>query len=140
MKNLVATIFQLENSRTEADFIQVLDTLIEWLNDSTQARLKADIERWLDHLVLPKRLPNTTLTQFITLQEMKTMLSESIDDWTTQLKVEGQADLLVRLLEDKFGSLDPDISATIHRLDDDSLFEYVKRSLTAQTLGEIIGH
>ncbi|TGO02393.1 hypothetical protein PN36_25765 [Candidatus Thiomargarita nelsonii] len=160
VKNMVAAIFRLENSRTETDFLQVIEALSEWLKDPAQERIKVEIERWLNHLVLPKRLPGVKLTELISLQEMRTMLSESVDDWAAQWKaqglqqgleqglaqglnkgrVEGQAQLLIGLLEEKFGPLDPDIHATIYRLDDESLIQCAKRTLKAQSLREVIGH
>jgi hypothetical protein len=51
----------------------------------------------------------------------------------------GQASFLLCLLEDKFGPLSPDIQATVHRLDENRLFEWFKRSLRAQTLREVVG-
>jgi hypothetical protein len=54
-------------------------------------------------------------------------------------RADGQANLLIRLLAEKFGPLNPDVQATIHHLDENRLFEGVKRSLTAQTLQEVIG-
>jgi hypothetical protein len=54
-------------------------------------------------------------------------------------RAEGHADFLIRLLEEKFGILDPDIQTTVYRLDENRLFEWVRRTLTAQTLREVIG-
>jgi len=51
----------------------------------------------------------------------------------------GRAEMLLRLLEEKFGTLDPDIQTMVYRLDDNRLFEWLKRSLTAQNLREVIG-
>ncbi len=156
VKNLVVAIFRLENSRTEADFLQVIEALTEWLKDPAQDRIKTEIERWLNHLVLPKRLPNVKLDKLISLQEMKSMLSETVDNWAIQWKtqglqeglekgrvegrVEGQAQLLIDLLEEKFGPLDPDVHTTSYRLDNQCLIDCAKRTLTAQTLREAIGH
>ncbi len=51
----------------------------------------------------------------------------------------GRAEMLLRLLEEKFGTLDPDIQTTVYRLDENHLFEWLKRSLKAESLQEVIG-
>ena len=52
---------------------------------------------------------------------------------------EGQAKMLIRLLEEKFGLVDKDTQALIYRMDENRLVECAKRSFTAPTLGEVIG-
>ena len=56
-----------------------------------------------------------------------------------ECRAEGQAHLLIRLLADKFGPVDPDTQAKIQRFDENRLFESAKRCLTAQTLHEALG-
>ncbi|HDN25524.1 MAG TPA: hypothetical protein ENG03_00205 [Thioploca sp.] len=51
----------------------------------------------------------------------------------------GQAKMVIRLLEEKFGLVDKDTQTTIYRMDENRLLECAKRSFTAPTLGEVIG-
>ena len=54
-------------------------------------------------------------------------------------RAEGQAEMLIRLLEEKFGLVDKDTQATIYRMDENRLLECAKRIFTPPTLGEVIG-
>ncbi len=51
----------------------------------------------------------------------------------------GRAEMLLLLLEEKFGTLDPDVQDTVYHLDENSSFEWLKKALTAPTLREVIG-
>jgi len=51
----------------------------------------------------------------------------------------GRAEMLLRLLEEKFGTIDPDIQDTVYHLDEKSSYEWLKRALTVPTLREVMG-
>ena len=61
----------------------------------------------------PSRLPGVSLPELGNLQEIKTMLAESVVEWTEQWKqqgmqqgkLEGEAAILERLLTKRFGTL-----------------------------------
>ncbi len=57
LKNLVAAVFRLENSRTAADIVEVVDALVEWLRDPSQTGLRRAFTVWLRRVLLPRRLP-----------------------------------------------------------------------------------
>jgi ribosomal protein L17 len=88
LKNLVAALIRLENTRSleneqaVAKAIQtVLDSLVEWLKDPEFERLRRDIVTWLLRVLLPHNVPNIPIPQVIELQEMNSMLYETIQNW-----------------------------------------------------------
>jgi hypothetical protein len=128
MHNLVAALFRLENSRDGksreavlARLREVLALLIDWLKAPQQAGLRRDFTVWLRRVLLPARIPDTPLPEVTELQEMNDMLYETVQSWYREAeakgeakgeargkakgKTEGKADLLLKLLEIKFGPL-----------------------------------
>ncbi|MDM8561506.1 Rpn family recombination-promoting nuclease/putative transposase [Candidatus Parabeggiatoa sp. HSG14] len=153
MKNLVATIIRLENTRTHdneqevADVIQpVLVSLIDLLKDSKWTPFRRDIVTWLLQASLPKNVPNTPIPEVVELQEMNTMLYETIQNWYKEAevrgkaegRVEGKAELVLNLLETKFGVLPASIRATIAHFDSETLLKCSQRLFTAKTVQEVI--
>lgn len=53
-------------------------------------------------------------------------------------RTQGRAAMLLELLEDKFGTLPPDIEQTLHAADTDQLKTWSKRVLHANTLDEVL--
>ncbi len=143
LKNVVAAVFQLEHSRTPADFIAVVKTLSEWLTAPEQQPLNEELSRWLRKVLLPKRLPDVEIEEITYLQELNTMLSTRVDDWTVHWKsegrVEGQSWLLLRLLEEKFGPLATEVQNSLSRLEEHAVLECVKRTFTANSVQEVLG-
>ncbi|BAP55356.1 putative transposase [Thioploca ingrica] len=89
LHNLVAALFRLENSRTEPDLQRVLESLIEWLAQDEQDSLRQAFIQWLKWVLLPRRLPNVAIPEVKTLQEMKTMLAETVQQWYAQAEQQG---------------------------------------------------
>jgi len=54
-------------------------------------------------------------------------------------EAKGQAKMLLRLLEKKFGTIAPAIQDTVYKLDEKSSYEWLERALTAETLREVMG-
>ncbi|EDN72676.1 hypothetical protein BGS_0952 [Beggiatoa sp. SS] len=84
----------------------------------------------------------------IELQEMNAMLRENMDLWyrTAEKKGEargntqGKAEMFLYLLADKFGHVDDKTQDIIYSLDENSLFECVKRLLQgAQSVQQVLG-
>ena len=88
-RNLVAALFQLENSRTKEDFRQVLRLLIDWLDTPEQTDLRRSITIWLRRVLLPRRMRDTPIPEIQDLQEVDTMLSERVKDWTRDWREQG---------------------------------------------------
>jgi predicted transposase/invertase (TIGR01784 family) len=96
--NLVAAIIRLENTRTEDDekaiaeaISSVLELLVDWLKEPDMSQLRRDIVTWLKRVLLPKNVPNIEIPEVIELQEMKTMLSENMQNWYQRAEAKGEA-------------------------------------------------
>ncbi len=81
LNNLVAALFQLENSRTELDIQEVLRHLLDWLKSAEQTGLRRAFTVWFNRVLLPRKLPNANFTEFNNLQEVQTMLAETVKRW-----------------------------------------------------------
>jgi predicted transposase/invertase (TIGR01784 family) len=170
LKNLVAALIRLENTRNleneqaVAKAIQtVLDSLVQWLKDPEFERLRRDMVTWLLRVLLPHNVPNIPIPQMVELQEMNSMLYETIQNWYKEAEVrgraqgeefgrqqgealgiqrgrlQGQAEILLLQLETKFGPLEPDVKVYLNHLDSKALLTCSQRLLTAQTLSDVIG-
>lgn len=90
LQNLVAALFRLEGCRTPADLRGVIRLLIDWLQDASQASLRRSLTEWLRRVLLPRRLPGVTLREVQDLQEVNSMLSERVKEWTRDWREEGR--------------------------------------------------
>lgn len=129
LKNLVAALFLLENSRTRQDITDVFLKLIDWFKAPGQESIRRTLIVWLNRVLLPNKAPNIHFAEFIDFQEGVTMLSETIDEWGKGLKAEGEAKglaeglakglakgeakLFLRLLTKRFGAVNPDLQEKI---------------------------
>jgi predicted transposase YdaD len=89
MRNLVAALFRLEQSREPEDVRQVVVLLKEWLAAPEQAALRRAFVVWLRRVLLPARLPGVALPDVNDLQEVDRMLAERVIEWTTEWKRQG---------------------------------------------------
>ncbi|SFU77190.1 hypothetical protein SAMN05216339_11155, partial [Nitrosomonas eutropha] len=120
---------------------------------------------WLKRVFLPGRMPKTSFDEIHDLQEVHSMLSERVKDWTKDWKqqgieegkqigiregrqegrlegrqegrLEGEAEFFLKLLERKFGPADEITRARIRSVDSRTLLHWGERILTAQTIEEV---
>jgi flagellar biosynthesis/type III secretory pathway protein FliH len=88
-RNLAAALFRLEKSRGPDDVQQVLAALVEWLEAPEQSSLRRAFTVWLKRVFLPGRMPGVALLELNDLQEVRSMLSERVIEWTEQWKQQG---------------------------------------------------
>lgn len=146
LKNLAAALFSLEKGRTAQTLLQTLAALIEWLDDSEQSSLRRAFTVWIKRVLLPARLPGVTLPELGNLLEIKTMLAETVVEWTQQWKqeglqegrhegkIEGGSNMLARLLTKRFGPLPDDIRIRLSSATVDQLEHWADALLDAPTL------
>jgi len=114
LRNLVAALFRLEQSRGLDQVRQVAAALLEWLRDPEQAGLRRAFGIWLSKVLLPARLPGVTIPEVMDLKEVNTMLAEHTIDWTLEWKQAGRAEgieeelqearsVLLEQIEQRFG-------------------------------------
>jgi len=141
LRNLAAALFRMENSRTPKDVERVVASLISWLEAPEQTSLRRAFTVWLKRVFLPGKMPGVEFSSINDLEEVRSMLAERVtewtEDWKRQGRQEGEAALLQRLLELRFGSLDETSQARIRRADAETLLQWGERVLTATSLGEV---
>ena len=147
LRNLVAALFRLENSRTPEAVSQVLENLIAWLTMSEQASVRRAFTVWLKRVFLPGRIPGVEIAKVHDIQEVKTMLAERVKEWTREWerqgiekgRQEGAAAVLARQVERKFGSVDEDVKKRIATAKLQDLQTWTDNILTAATIDEMFG-
>jgi len=137
LRNLTAALFRLENSRTPEDVQHVLQALIAWLQSPQQSGLRRTFTTWLKEVFLPGRMPKVKFDEIQDLQEVHSMLAERIKEWTKSWEQQGEAGLLLRLLERRFGPVDEVIRIRVRSADLQTLLTWGERILTAQTIEEV---
>ena len=145
LRNLVAALFRLENSRQMQDFRRVLSALIEWLTLPEQESLLRAFLVWVTR-VASRRLPGVVFPELHSLQEVHAMLQEHDIDWTrdwreqglAEGRVAGRTEILLRLLGRKFGPLEESQRRKVREADPDTLLEWSDRVLTAERWEDVV--
>ena len=153
LKNMVAALFQLENSRTENDIQVVLGHLLDWLNSAEQDSLRRAFTVWFNRVLMPKKMPDTHFTEFTNLQEVQTMLAETVKSWTNEARKEGleeglekglekgiekgrqeeAAKLFLLLLDSKFGPVSHELQSKIRQASPEEIEKWTKQIFNAET-------
>jgi prophage antirepressor-like protein len=149
----VADLFRIEKSR---DWLEVRSS-VHRLGQSippTEASLRQAFETWLQKVILPRfGLSQEEASATHTLEELETMLADSIDRWNREIREEGreegrregrqegrqegEARVVLRLLRLKFGPLEPETEDRVRSADADRLLEWGERVLTAESLQDV---
>src|SRR5690606_35067047 len=161
LRNLVAALFRLENSREAADVQQVLRLLIDWLQLPQQAGLRRSFTEWLRRVLLPARLPGVPIPAMQALQEVDDLLAERVQQWYREHEERGLAKgmekgmekgrqeglvegrsaearlILSRLLARRFGEMATKRLEHIKSADIDTLEKWTDRVLDATTPEDI---
>ena len=136
----------------------VLAALTEWLAAPEQHSLRRAFTVWLKRVFLPGRVRGVEFTDLNDLQEVRSMLAERVIEWTEQWKreglekgrqegllkgrqegrQEGEAALLLQLLEHRFGAIGEDLRSRVQAADPETLLRWGQRLLTAGSLGDVL--
>ena len=90
----------LETNRDRARLPALLDTLIELLRAQDDEELTDAFTTWAEQVLLPRPLRGTASAPLPRLEEVRTMLAETVREWTEQGIEQGRAEeraLLCRL-------------------------------------------
>ena len=144
----VAELFRIEKSRGWGQIRDSLHRLQQSLPPADSLRMA--FLSWLLKVILPRfGVSEEKVSEISSLEELDTMLAESIDRWNRELREkgrregrqegrqEGEALVVLRLLRLKFGPLAPEIEARVHSADADRLLEWSDRILTAESLEDV---
>ena len=142
----VADLFRIEMSR---DWFEVRSS-VHRLRQSIlpgETSLRQAFETWLRKLILPRLgLSQEEASAASSLEEIETMLADSIDRWNREIREEGRQEgrqeegtrVVLRLLRLKFGPLEPEIEERVRSADADRLLEWSERILTAESLQDVL--
>ena len=141
LRNLAAALFRLEKSRKPEDIRRVLLELREWLKTPEQASLRRAFTVWLSRVLLPRKFPDTRLSEMSDLHEVDTMLAETVQEWTKEWREEGEqkgeARMLSRQLQRRFGDTPAWARDKIAKADLPALEEWSLQILDAQSLEDV---
>ena len=158
LQSRVAGLFRLEQARTADEVQALLQGLQGWFRGESRAAIERAFLTWFKRVLLPARWPGVELPEALTLQEMTTVLTERVKEWTEQWKQagleqgrqegreegrqegleqgtrQGEVMLLRRQLVHRFGPLPGWVEAKIEGADTAVLEGWAKRILEAQEL------
>ena len=89
--NLVSALIALETNRDRSRLSALLDTLIELLQAQDDKELTDAFRAWAAQVLLPRRLWGTASAPLPRLEEVRTMLAETVREWTEQWVEQGRA-------------------------------------------------
>jgi len=153
LNNLVAAMFQLESSRTDDDLRKVVRNLLSWLSSVEQDSLRRAFTVWFNRVLLPRKLPGTDFTEFKSLQEVETMLAETVKGWKNEGILQGRqegrqegleeglekgrqeeaAKLFLLLLDSKFGKVSLELQAKIRQASPEEIEKWTRQIFQAET-------
>jgi hypothetical protein len=151
LKNLVAAVFELEQSQTPEDLIRVTRLLMEWLKSPEQASLMRSFAVWIRQIIQKTKLPGQSvnseaLNKIEDLKGVCTMLEETMTQWTKNWKnaglVEGEqreaTKILLLMLEIKFGPVSQDVQSTIQNASLEQTEAWLNDLIRGQSPEELI--
>jgi hypothetical protein len=141
--NLAGLLFALERSRSPEEIDRGVTRLAEVLRGPDSLELRRAFTAFLRHSLLPARFPGARIPAIQDLEEVRPMLRETVQGWTRQWleegRQQGEALLLTRIIERKFGPIAGSERERIQNANVDELLEWGERLLTARTLSEVFG-
>ena len=107
--NLVSALIALETTRDRLRALELLDALTDLLHKQDDEELTAAFNEWVVQVLLPRRFRGSVSGPLPRIEEVLTMLAETVQEWTAewveQGREEGQRALLCRLATRKFDAV-----------------------------------
>ena len=88
--NLVSALIAMETNRGRERLPALLETLIGLLRERRDDELKRAFEAWVAQVLLPRRSRGTPPESLPRLEEVQTMLEETVREWTADWVAEGR--------------------------------------------------
>ena len=153
LRNLVAALFRLENSRSYAEVLAVVRSLLEWLTHPEQNSLRRAFVVWINRVIL-SRTPGVAVERVEDLEAMGTLLETRMKQWEEEwLRQgleqgreqgreegreegvrEGEARMLHRQLRQRFGELPSWVTARLRDAEPEQLERWAERLLEVESL------
>ena len=157
-RNLVALLIRLERSRTRSGLRAVIRDLVAALAGPDEGGLRRAFVVWLQRVLLPGK-GEEDIPELVDLKEFRAMLIERVEEWNRELEARGEKrglkrglkkglkegigsghrDLLLRLLETKFGPLDARTRERVQAARPQRLLRWGERLLAAERLADVFG-
>ena len=130
--NILSTIIQMEKAPDTGQLAAALQRAHELLNASEHQSLRRSLLVWLKRVVLSEMAPNKEFAQLNELQEVQTMLAETVTQWTQNWKHEGwQKGLREGRKEGLQEGLQKGLQEGLHRGKHEGLQEGLQKAATA---------
>jgi Putative transposase, YhgA-like len=138
-RNLATALFRLERSR---DVDELRWQVVRIVGDEQiEEGFRRSVYTWLARVVLPARFPGLQLPEVRDVKEMNSVLEENMAEWTQRWKEEARQDLLLSLMEARFGLLPEEIRRRVEQIrDEEELKALGKRLLSASSLSDLRLH
>lgn len=88
-RNLAAALFRVEKSREPTELRVAVAELVDELKRSGRVELRRAFSTWILQTLIPERWPEVGAAELGDLDEVKTMLEETVREWFQQWKQEG---------------------------------------------------
>ena len=88
--NLVSALIALETNRDQLRAPELLGALIDLLRKQDDAELTAAFTEWVAQVLLPRRFRGSVSGPLPRLEEVRTMLAETVEEWTAQWVEQGR--------------------------------------------------
>jgi predicted transposase YdaD len=154
LRSPISALFLLERRLAPAEIGQAIGLLVESLASPEDAELRRAFMIWLRRVMLPGRdLDEEQIPTLLDLEDFQSMLEDNVRRWEKQLRKEvrkealeegrssgqreGEAALLLRQLELKFGPVDESTRTRVRRASSERRMLWAGRILSATTLAEV---
>ena len=139
LQNLVAAVFRLEHPANPKAIQELVQSLSEWLSD------RADIRRmlaiWIRATLMKKPNYGILLNEVNDLQEVKTMLSDKLEEWAKEYEQKGRQEgeilALQKQLSRRFGAIPTGITHQISQANPSQIDTWLDRFADGLTLDDI---
>jgi len=149
--NLVSLLIRLERGRTPEELSLVIRDLVAAVPGPDEGGLRRAFVVWIRRVLLAGRREEE-IPELVNLEEFRTMLLETVEEWNKEILEKGRKEglekglekghrqLLLRQLAVKFGTLDKGTRARVAAASSQRLMAWGERVLTAERLADVFEH
>lgn len=149
--SVAAQVFWLEKNPELQALEQGTRRLAPLLRNPEDAPLRRTLLVWIFRVLMPRHGEDVRVPENLSLEDFETMLAKRVEEWNRELREEGrlaglkegrqkgEAELLLRQLTLKFGTLDIQTYERVRSADADNLLTWGERVLTAERLEDVFG-
>ena len=157
----VSAVLRMEQASSPDDLIAEIGRLVELVESSDDLDwLRDEFLRWLKRVILPRRFPEARIQELRNLEELRTMLEETVEGWTREWEAQGYRkgletgrragleagletgrgetrNLFLRLLETRFGAPSDEIRERVAGAEIEEIERWSERLFDADDLDSL---